>query len=204
VRKLTEKNLVIASHNNGKIMELRALVEPLGYTVSTAAELGLDEPEETGATYEDNARLKALTAARTTGRPALADDSGLSVDALDGAPGVRSARWAGEGRDFSMAMRKVIAKLDTMPGSDRGARFVSVICMAWPDGHCDLFRGEVAGTIVPKPRGRGGFGYDPIFMPEGHDRTFGQMEASEKGALSHRSRAFAKFAGQCLVHPQET
>ncbi len=199
MRKLVEQKLVIASHNRGKIRELHELMDPRGYEIVIAADLGLDEPEETGATFEANARLKALAAAQTSGLPALADDSGLSVDALGGDPGIFSARWAGPGRDFALAMRKVTDKLLALEAEDRTARFVSVICLAWPDGHAELFRGEVEGDITGHPRGTGGFGYDPIFRPTGYDRTFGEMTPEEKQTLSHRARAFEKFAEQCLV-----
>jgi len=199
LRKLTERKIVIASHNLGKVRELRALMDPLGYEVATAADLDLDEPEETGATFEANAELKALAAAKVANMPALADDSGLSVDALNGDPGIYSARWAGPDRDFQLAMKKVTDRLAGLPPEKRSARFVSVICLAWPDGHTEFFRGEVKGALTESPVGDGGFGYDPIFVPEGHAHTFGEMAAEEKQALSHRTRAFAKFADQCLV-----
>ncbi|GKX33231.1 MAG: non-canonical purine NTP pyrophosphatase [Rhizobiaceae bacterium MnEN-MB40S] len=199
MRKLTERKIVIASHNEGKVRELRALMDPLGYEVATAADLDLDEPEETGATFEANAELKALAAAKVANMPALADDSGLSVDALNGDPGIYSARWAGPDKDFQLAMKKVTDRLAGLPPEKRSARFVSVICLAWPDGHTEFFRGEVEGALTESPVGDGGFGYDPIFVPEGHAHTFGEMAAEEKQALSHRTRAFAKFADQCLV-----
>jgi len=212
VRTLTEQRLVIASHNQGKIRELRDLLDPLGYELLTAGDLDLPEPEETGLTFEENAALKALAAATGAGMPALADDSGLSVDALDGAPGIYSARWAGPAKDFGLAMDLVEQALAKQGNGDRAARFVSVICLAWPDGHTELFRGEVAGTIVAPPRGDRGFGYDPIFQPDGHERTFGEMSAEEKhgwrpgrdAALSHRARAFKLFAEQCLIAPGGT
>ena len=206
MRKLSENRLVIASHNNGKIRELRDLLDPLGYRLSTAGELNLEEPEETGTTFEDNAMLKAHAAASVAKMPALSDDSGLSVDALDGQPGIYSARWAGAARDFSMAMERVHAELEAEGSGNRTARFVSVICLAWPDRHTEIFRGEVEGTIVWPPRGDQGFGYDPVFQPAGFDRTFGEMSAEEKHgwrpgqeqALSHRARAFKLFYEQCL------
>ncbi|WP_136657854.1 RdgB/HAM1 family non-canonical purine NTP pyrophosphatase [Nitratireductor sp. XY-223] len=206
MRRLTEKKLVIASHNQGKIDELKALLDPLGYTLATASELDLPEPEETGLTFEANARLKAVAAATAAGLPALADDSGLAVDGLDGAPGIYSARWAGPDRDFPMAMERVHAELQSRSPYNPQARFVSVICLAWPDGHVEYFRGEVEGTIVWPPRGDRGFGYDPIFQPDGHDITFGEMSADQKHgwrhgqdeALSHRARAFKRFAEECL------
>lgn len=207
MRKLEEPKLVIASHNQGKIRELRDLLDPLGYDLVTAGDLDLPEPEETGTTFEANAELKALASAKAAGMPALADDSGLAVDGLDGAPGIYSARWAGPQKDFGMAMELVEKALREQSPDNRAARFVSVICLAWPDGHTEFFRGEVEGTIVHPARGTQGFGYDPIFQPDGHERTFGEMSAEEKhgwtpgdaAALSHRARAFKLFAEQCLV-----
>ncbi len=207
MRKLKEPKLVIASHNQGKIRELRDLLDPLGYDLVTAGDLDLPEPEETGTTFEANAELKALASAKAAGMPALADDSGLAVDGLDGAPGIYSARWAGPQKDFGMAMELVEKALREQSPDNRKARFVSVICLAWPDGHTEFFRGEVEGTIVHPARGTQGFGYDPIFQPDGHERTFGEMSAEEKhgwtpgdaAALSHRARAFKLFAEQCLV-----
>ncbi len=208
-RRLVDGPLVVASHNNGKIAEFRELLADFPFAIASAAELDLPEPEETGTTYEANARLKALASARGSGKPSLADDSGLSVDALDGAPGIYSARWAGPDRDFAMAMRNVEEALQqagaTEP-AERSARFVAVLCLAWPDGHTEEVRGEVAGTLVWPPRGDKGFGYDPMFRPDGHDRTFGEMVSEEKHAwsrggplgLSHRSRAFAALVEQCL------
>lgn len=204
MRHLQEERLVIASHNQGKIRELRDLLDPLGYTLVTAGELDLPEPEETGSTFEANAALKALSAARLSGLPSLADDSGLAVDGLDGAPGIYSARWAGPQKDFGLAMDLVEQGLAKQADGNRRARFVSVICVAWPDEHTEYFRGEVEGVIVHPPRGEKGFGYDPIFLPDGHDRTFGEMESDEKHgwshgeALSHRARAFKLFVDQCL------
>jgi len=209
LRKLRQNRLVIASHNRGKIRELRDLLQPLGYDLLTAEDLDLPEPEETGLTFEANAELKALAAAKAAGMPAMSDDSGLAVDALDGAPGIYSARWAGPDKDFAMAMELVETALQKQGDGDRTARFVSVICLAWPDGHREFFRGEVKGTIVHPPRGNEGFGYDPIFQPDGYETTFGEMPANEKHgwkpgdseALSHRARAFKRFAEQCLVMP---
>lgn len=214
MRILESDEIVIASHNRGKIAELDELLAPYGFSTRTAAEFGLPEPEETGSTFEENARIKAHAAASATGLPALSDDSGLCVDALSGAPGVHTADWAekpdGSGRDFMMAMEKVELGLRSagarMP-QDRRARFVAVLCLCWPDGHAEYFRGEVEGTLVWPPRGSRGFGYDPVFLPDGHDRTFGEMEATEKHGweagrgdlgLSHRARAFAVFANSCL------
>ncbi|MEM7290611.1 MAG: non-canonical purine NTP pyrophosphatase [Pseudomonadota bacterium] len=214
MRRLREKEIVVASHNSGKVREINDLIAPFGFKAKSAAELNLPEPEETGTTYEENATIKALSATRISGLPSLADDSGLCVHALEDAPGVYAADWAekadGSGRDFAMAMERVENELHqagaTKP-EDRGAKFVAVLCLAWPDEHLEFFRGEISGTIVWPPIGDLGFGYDPIFKPEGHDRTFGQMKAEEKhnwtpgdtdDGLSHRSRAFALLARTCL------
>ncbi len=189
--------LVVASHNPGKVREIAELVRPFGVNVVTAGELGLDEPEETGATFEENATLKAMAAARASGLPALADDSGLAVDALGGAPGIYSARWAGPDKDFAKAMQVVEDRLQALGATTperRTARFVAVLCLAFPDGWSEVYRGEVEGTLVYPPRGTGGFGYDPMFVPEGHDRTFGELPAAVKAGISHRARAFARFA----------
>lgn len=183
--------LVIASHNPGKVREIEDLLRPLGIAVIGAAALGLVEPEETGLTFAENAALKARTAAGAAKLPALADDSGLAVAALDGAPGIYSARWAGPTKDFSIAMRKVE---EAMTGkSDRRAKFVAALALAWPDGRCEVFEGEVEGALVWPPRGAKGFGYDPMFVPDGHAITFGEMEPAKKHEMSHRARAFAKL-----------
>ena len=183
--------LVIASHNPGKVREIEDLLRPLGIAVVGAAALGLIEPEETGHTFVENAALKARTAAEAAKLPALADDSGLAVAALDGAPGIYSARWAGPGKDFRLAMEKVEAALKGK--SDRRAKFVAALALAWPDGRCDVFEGEVEGALVWPPRGARGFGYDPMFVPDGHAITFGEMEPARKHEMSHRARAFAKL-----------
>jgi XTP/dITP diphosphohydrolase len=207
---LTE--ILVASHNAGKIAEIRDLFEPLGVSVTSAAELDLAEPEETGDTFEANAATKALAAAKASGKVALSDDSGLVVDALDGAPGVYTADWATlpDGtRDFAIAMKKVEDALQARgikEESQRTGRFVSVLCLATPEGETSFYRGEANGVLVWPPRGTSGFGYDPVFRPDGHDRTFGEMTAEEKHgwrpgqatALSHRARAFKLFAEQCL------
>jgi XTP/dITP diphosphohydrolase len=196
-RRLTENRLVIASHNEGKIAEIAALFTPHEVATVAAAALGIPEPEETGASFEENAALKAHHAARHSGLPSLADDSGLIVPALGGMPGIYSARWAGPERDFRAAMRKVH---DALGDKDRVARFVAVLALAWPDGHCECFRGEVAGRLVWPPRGTHGFGYDPIFVPAGYDATFGELGAEGwKHRISHRARAFEKFAAECLA-----
>lgn len=189
--------LVFATHNPDKVREVSELAAPLGVTVVSAGDLGLPEPEETGSTFEENAALKALAAARASGRAAIAEDSGLAVEALGGDPGIYSARWAGPDKDFAAAMRRVEDGLTTMGATTpdrRRAHFVAVMCLAEPDGATEFFRGEVEGAIVWPPRGANGFGYDPIFMPAGHGRTFGEMSAVEKHALSHRARAFEAFA----------
>ena len=204
--------LVIATHNAGKLKEMHELLAPHGVSAVSAGELGLAEPEETGTSFRDNARIKALAAASAAKLPAFADDSGLAVDALNGAPGIHSARWAGEPRDFGRAMQKVEDELrarGAMTASQRSAHFVSALCVAWPDGHVEEFEARVDGTLVWPPRGTAGFGYDPIFLPEGYDRTFGEMTAEEKHGLpprglglSHRARAFLKLAQACLVAPR--
>ena len=188
--------LVLATHNPGKIREIGQLVAPLSISVVSAGELGLPEPEETGTTFAANAELKARAAAGASGLPALADDSGLVVDGLGGEPGVYSANWAGPGKDFAPAMARVLAGLQGNP--NRAARFVTVLTLAFPDGRIASFEGKVEGGIAPEPRGESGFGYDPIFIPEGYDRTFGQFDLTEKQAISHRARAFALFAQACL------
>lgn len=226
-RRPVSGRLVIATHNSGKLAEMRELLAPFGIEAISADDMGLHEPEETGATFRDNARIKALAAARSSGLPAFADDSGLVVDALGGAPGIHSARWAGPGRDFGRAMQAVEDKLRaegaTTPAA-RKAHFVSALCVAWPDGHVEDFEGRVDGTLVWPPRGDKGFGYDPMFLPDGYARTFGEMTSdekhglpppardqaewspvsrpdrapNEKAGLSHRARAFRKLAEACL------
>jgi len=201
-RRFTGDRLLVATHNPGKLAEFRALLEPRGIRIVGAGELGLQAPAETGATFLDNARLKALAAARASGLPALADDSGLEVRGLDGAPGLATAEWAGPQRDFARAMGRVRAELEARFGSieraDRRAAFVAALCLAWPDGHVECAEGRVEGEIAPEPRGAGGFGYDPLFVPEGESRTFGEMLASEKEALSHRARAVRALLAACF------
>ena len=195
--------LVVATHNAGKLREIEELLRPFGVETLGAGALGLDEPEETGSTFRDNAVLKAEAAARASGMVALADDSGLCVEALEGAPGIYSARWAGESKDFSAAMARVESELEARGAQQPWrAAFVSVLALAWPDGAVETFEGRVDGALVFPPRGTAGFGYDPIFRPDGHARTFGEMSSEEKHgipadgslALSHRARAFQKFA----------
>lgn len=212
MRRLTDRKIVVASHNEGKLREFADLMAPFGFEARSAKEFGLPEPDETGTTFEQNAYIKAHVAAVATGLPALSDDSGLCVDALGGQPGVYTANWAEtpDGtRDFGMAMQRTEVALQevgaTAPG-ERAGRFVAVICIAWPDGHAEYFRGEAEGRLVWPPRGDKGFGYDPVFLPDGHERTFGEMSADEKhgwkpgagDALSHRARAFRKFAQAML------
>jgi XTP/dITP diphosphohydrolase len=184
--------LVVASHNSGKVREIAALLGPLGLEAVSAGDLNLPEPEETADTFEGNAELKAR-AATLSGLPSLADDSGLEVHALAGAPGIYSARWGGPTKDFGLAMRRVHDELTALGTQDMSARFVCVLALALPDGDVQTFRGEVDGRIVWPPRGDKGFGYDPIFQPEGHTRTFGEMTHDEKLPLTHRARAFEKF-----------
>lgn len=188
--------LVVASHNAGKVREIRDLLAPFSIDVVSAGDLDLPEPEETGTTYAENAALKALASAQGANLPALADDSGVSVRALGGEPGIYSARWAGPSKDFGLAMRKVEEAL--VGQDDRHAQFVCSLCLAWPDGHTDLFEGRVDGTLVWPPRGDQGFGYDPMFQPEGHVITFGEMDPADKHAMSHRARAFALLVEACF------
>jgi len=195
-RRFEGNRLVIASHNPGKVTEIAALVQPFGVEVVSAATLGLDEPEETGSSFAENAALKAHAAASASGVPALADDSGLVVPALGGDPGIYSARWAGPAKDFGLAMAKVEEALKGK--TDRRAYFVCALAIAWPDGHVEIFEGEVHGTIVWPPRGTRGFGYDPVFLPDGRDRTFGEMDPDDKQAISHRARAFRLFVDACF------
>lgn len=189
--------LVIATHNAGKLREIRALVAPFGIACLGAAELDLPEPEETGTSFVANAELKARAAADLSGLPALSDDSGLSVDALNGEPGIHSARWAEDGqgrRDFARAMERVQAALEAAgPEAGRDAHFTCALSLAWPDGRIESFEGKVFGHLVWPPRGQNGFGYDPMFQPHGHDRTFGEMEPEAKHAMSHRARAFEQL-----------
>jgi XTP/dITP diphosphohydrolase len=206
-RRITGR-LVIATHNPGKLAEMRDLLGPYGVDAISAGELGLDEPDETGMTFRDNARIKAQAAAIATGLPAFADDSGLAVDALGGEPGIYSARWAGPDKNFAGAMAMIDNKLkerDATAPEQRKAHFVSALCVAWPDGHVEEFEARVDGVLVWPPRGNKGFGYDPMFLPDGHNRTFGEMPSEEKHGLpprgkglSHRARAFVKLAEACL------
>jgi XTP/dITP diphosphohydrolase len=195
-RKFDGTKLVIASHNQGKIVEIGALLAPYRVEALGAAALGLPEPEETEPTFEGNAALKARAAVNATGLPALADDSGLVVPALGGAPGIYSARWAGPSRDFMLAMTRVHTELGD---KDNSASFVSVLTLAWPDGEEALFRGEVHGLLDWPPRGDNGFGYDPMFIPHGYSQTFGELPSSVKYAIDHRARAFRKLVAACFA-----
>ncbi len=194
-RRLAPGRLVIATHNPGKVVEIGELLAPFGLDLFSAGELGLAEPEETGLTFIANAELKALAAATASGLPALADDSGLCVDALDGAPGIYSARWAGPGKDFGAAMARVH---DEMAGGIDPAHFICALCLAWPDGHTETFEGRVDGRIVWPPRGSNGFGYDPMFVMDGETRTYGELTRAEKEADNHRARAFRLLVAACL------
>jgi XTP/dITP diphosphohydrolase len=190
------ERLVLASHNAGKLAEIAGLVRPLGLDVVSAGDLGLTEPAEDAPDFVGNARIKALAAARASGLPALADDSGFCVAALGGRPGVHSARWAGSAKDFGAAMTRVNAELGQ--AADRRAWFVAALCLGWPDGHTETFVGRVDGTVVWPPRGTLGFGYDPMFLPGGATETFGEMAPQAKHAVSHRARAFAQVLVACL------
>ncbi len=199
IRKLQPGRLVIASHNPGKVREIRALLGGHGIEPVSAADLGLPEPDETGTTFVANAELKALQAADLSGLPALADDSGLCVEALNLDPGIFSARWAGETKDFRVAMQRVEDRLAACPpGTPRDAHFICALALAWPDGHVEWFEGRVDGCLVWPPRGSNGFGYDPMFVPLGHDQTFGEMAPEAKHPLTHRADAFRQLAEAVL------
>jgi len=197
-RRLSPGPLVAATHNSGKVKELKDLFEPVGLVVRSAIELDLDEPEETELTFTGNALLKARAAATATGEPALSDDSGLAVTGLGGMPGIYSARWAGEPRDFMAAMQKVETALNDGDIKDRSARFVCALAVVWPDGHEIVFEGNVSGELVWPPRGDRGFGYDPMFVALGESETFGEMDPTKKHAMSHRADAFAKLKAELL------
>lgn len=207
-RRITGK-LVIATHNPGKLAEMRELLAPYGIEAISAGELGLAEPDETGDSFQANARIKAEAAAKAAQLPAFADDSGLAVDALGGAPGIYSARWAGEAKDFGAAMARIerlLQERGARAPERRTAHFVSALCVAWPDGHVEEVEARADGTLVWPPRGTAGFGYDPVFLPEGHSRTFGEMTSIEKHGLpplglglSHRAKAFVKLSEICLA-----
>lgn len=196
MRRFTGEELLVATHNKGKLEEIAHLLEPFGISVTSAGDHGLPEPEETGKTFVENARIKAHAASMATGLPALSDDSGIEIDALEGAPGVYTADWAEtpNGRDFVMAMRRAHDALEAIDAPEpRKARFCCTLVLAWPDGHDEVFPGTVEGRIVWPMRGQQGHGYDPIFQPDGHDVTFGEMDRWEKNRISHRADAFAKL-----------
>ena len=208
MKDLSARKIVVASHNDGKLREIADLIAPFGFEAKSAREYGLPEPDETGTTFEENAYIKAHAAALATGLPSLSDDSGLVIEALGGQPGVYTANWAeteGGRRDFGIAMQRAELAMQEVGATEpaqRAGKFVAVICLCYPDGEAEYFRGEAPGTLVWPPRGEMGFGYDPVFQPDGHERTFGEMSAQEKHgwtpgqaqALSHRARAFQKFA----------
>lgn len=202
MRKFENAELVLATHNPGKVREIAELLQPYVERFYSAADLNLPEPEETGSTFEENAVLKAKAAALASGKPALADDSGLAVAALNGEPGIFSARWGGPDKDFNLAMKKVHEGLQRVAvqgtKEDRRAAFICVLALAWPDGHVESFEGRIEGAITWPMRGDKGFGYDPIFIPEGHDITFAEMDPAEKHKMSHRARAFEKMVAFCL------
>lgn len=196
-RRFSGSRIVVASHNAGKVAEIADLLTPFAVGAVSAGALGLPEPEETGSTFRENAAIKALASAGAAGEPALSDDSGLAVAALGGQPGIHSARWGGPERDFTLAMRRVE---DALPrDAAREAAFVCALALAWPDGHVEIFEGRVKGRVVWPPRGTRGFGYDPIFVPDGGDLTFGEMEPDAKHAISHRADAFDKLAAACFA-----
>ncbi len=199
MRRVTENKLVIASHNAGKVREIGALLAPYGLDVVSAGDLDLPEPEETEDSFIGNAELKARAAAQASGLLALADDSGFAVDALAGAPGIYSARWAGPGKDFGIAMQRVLQEMAASGSADRSAAFICALTLAWPDGHVESFEGRIDGQVADAPRGQNGFGYDPLFIPSGYDQTFGELEPAAKHAMSHRARAFEQLIAACLA-----
>ncbi len=196
MRKFSGDTLLIATHNEGKVAEIAQMLSEHVANVISAASLNLPEPEETGSTFAENAILKARAAALNSGKISLADDSGLAVNALNGDPGIYSARWGGPNKDFKLAMQKVQDALEN--NADRSAYFVCVLALAWPDGHVETFEGRVTGTLIWPMRGTNGFGYDPIFVPDGHQKTFAEMDMQEKKSISHRRRAFDKLIAGCF------
>ena len=195
-RRLEPGRVVIATHNQGKLREIAAFLAPFGLDAVSAGQLGLPEPEETGTTFRANAELKALAAAHAAKVPALADDSGVAITALNGAPGIYTARWAGPTKDFRIAMERANREIGANP--DRSAKFISALTLAWPDGHVETFQGEIGGVLIWPPRGERGFGYDPMFVPEGYAETFGEMDPAIKHAISHRARSFRMLREACL------
>lgn len=192
-QKITPCRMIAATHNPGKVTELKALMEPFGFEVTSALALGLDVPDETEETFIGNALLKARASSRATGLLALADDSGMAVEALSGAPGIHAALWAGPERDFTLAMERVRIALEAEGSGNRAAKFICALALVWPDGRETVFQGEIEGALVFPPRGQKGFGYDPIFIAEGMGETFGEMDPEKKHAMSHRAKAFAKL-----------
>jgi XTP/dITP diphosphohydrolase len=197
-RPFTDSKLVIATHNQGKLPEIAAFLDGFGISLISAGELGLAEPDETETSFTGNAILKARAAALASGMPALADDSGLAVNALNGDPGIYSARWAGPQKDFTLAMQKVEDALQASCATDRRAAFMCALSLVWPDGHDETVEGTVKGALVWPPRGNNGFGYDPVFVADGYDITFGEMEPDAKHAIGHRADAFAKLLQRCF------
>ena len=197
-RPFSGTTLIVASHNPGKVREIGELLAPFGLEVVSAGDFGLPEPDETGDSFVANAELKALAAAVAAGKPALADDSGFCVAALGGDPGIYSARWAGESKDFAVAMEEVWAAVQATGSPDRRAWFTCPLTLAWPDGHVETVEGHVHGTAVWPPRGAHGFGYDPMFVPDGHDRTFGESDSTWKHSVSHRADAFRQLVARCF------
>jgi len=202
IRKLKKgEEIIVASHNQGKVREIEALLAPFGLSAISASTLNLPEPVEDGATFIENAKIKALAAAQASGKPSLSDDSGLCVDTLGGDPGIYSARWAGPEKDFSVAMKAIedaLQEKDATSLESRAAHFICVLCIAWPDDHCEIFEGKVFGHMMWPPRGEHGFGYDPTFQPTGYDQTFGEMDAEFKHKISHRADAFQQLTKGCL------
>jgi XTP/dITP diphosphohydrolase len=194
----SDGKLVVASHNVGKVREINELLAAFGITPISAGDLGLDEPEETGTTFIANAELKALAAAKASGLTALADDSGFAVEALNGDPGIYSSRWAGPSKNFSVAMEKVEQAWQDTGSTNRSAHFVCALSLAWPDGHCETFEGKVFGEMIWPPRGKKGFGYDPVFIPRGHNISFAEMEPQAKYSMSHRANAFNQLIAACF------
>lgn len=197
-RRFEGQKLIVASHNKGKVREIFELLAPFGIECVSASDLGLPEPDETGDTFRANAGLKALAAARAANLPALADDSGLCVSILNGAPGIFSARWAGPTKDFAFAMEKIRRAVLEAGAHDTSAHFICGLALAWPDGHIEYFEGRVDGELIWPPRGDKGFGYDPMFIANGYDITFGEMEPEKKHGISHRSHAFTKLVDACF------
>jgi len=195
-RKFEEKVLFVASHNQGKVFEIKDLLTPLDIKVSEISEINSIPPDENGSSFIENAIIKALSSARLSNSVSIADDSGLAINALNGEPGIHSSRWAGHERNFALAINKIAEKLSNT--KDMSAKFVCALCLAWPDGHCESFQGEINGSLTFPPKGSNGFGYDPIFIPDGYNLTFGQLDPSKKKAISHRALAFNQLLQNCF------